>query len=69
MAQELLQTFGQDIKEVRLRPSSGGIYTIHLGDDLIWDRKRDNGFPDAKVIKQLVRDHVWPERSLGHTDR
>ena len=36
--------------------------------DLIWERKRDGGFPEAKVLKQKVRDIVWPERDLGHSD-
>jgi len=69
MAQELLSTFGQDLGEVTLVPGTGGIFTITLDEHLIWDRKRDGGFPDAAQLKQLVRDIVWPERDLGHSDR
>jgi len=74
MAQELLQTFGQDLDEVALRPGTGGVFEIrvHMPDgseELIWERKRDGGFPEAKVLKQRVRDLVWPERDLGHSDR
>ncbi len=69
MGQELLQTFGQDIGEVALVPGTGGIFEIRIGDELIWERKRDGGFPEAKVLKQIVRDRVWPERDLGHSDR
>lgn len=69
MAQELLQSFGQDLGEVTLVPGTGGIYQIHLDGALIWDRKADGGFPEAKVIKQKIRDLVWPERDLGHVDR
>lgn len=69
MAQELLQTFGQDLGEVVLVPGTGGIYLIHLNGELIWDRKADGGFPEAKVIKQKIRDVLWPERDLGHADR
>lgn len=36
---------------------------------MLWDRKRDGGFPETKVLKQRVRDVVQPERSLGHSDR
>ena len=36
---------------------------------LVWDRKRDGGFPDAAKLKQLVRDVIDPERDLGHSDR
>ncbi|MDB6453781.1 SelT/SelW/SelH family protein [Falsirhodobacter sp. 20TX0035] len=69
MAQELLQSFGQDIGSVTLVPGTGGIFTITLDGDLVWDRKRDGGFPDSKALKQLVRDRVWPDRDLGHVDR
>jgi selenoprotein W-related protein len=69
MAQELLSTFGTDLGEVALMPGTGGVFQIMCDDALIWDRKRDGGFPDVKTLKQLVRDRVAPERGLGHTDR
>lgn len=69
MAQELLQTFGQDIGEVALIPGTGGNFEIRCGKDLIWERKRDGGFPGPKELKQRLRDRIWPERDLGHTDR
>ena len=69
MAQELLSTFGQDLGEVALVPSTGGHFEITLDGETIWERKADGGFPEAKVLKQRVRDHVWPERDLGHSDR
>jgi selenoprotein W-related protein len=69
MAQELLSTFTTELGEVALIPGTGGIFQIACGDDVIWDRKRDSGFPDVKTLKQLVRDRVAPERDLGHTDR
>ncbi|PRD49779.1 selenoprotein W-related protein [Phyllobacterium myrsinacearum] len=68
MAQELLSTFGADLGEVALIPGTGGVFEIRVEDDLIWERKRDGGFPEAKVLKQKVRDIVWPERDLGHSD-
>lgn len=69
MAQELLSTFGTDIGGVTLIPGTGGIFEIRVGDDLIWERKRDGGFPDVKVLKQMVRDRIDPDRDLGHIDR
>ena len=68
MAQELLQTFGQDIGEVALAPGTVGIFTVSVDGALIWDRKEREGFPDAKVLKQLVRDRIDPDRDLGHSD-
>jgi selenoprotein W-related protein len=40
-----------------------------LDDDVLWDRKEQGGFPELSRLKQLVRDRVAPDRSLGHTDR
>ena len=69
MAQELLSTFGVELGAVTLIPGTGGIFEIHVDGALIWERKRDGGFPDAKELKQPVRDAVDPERDLGHLDR
>ena len=70
MAQELLTTFTDDLRGVSLVPSEvAGRYTVHLGDALLWDRKREGRFPEPKEIKKLIRDLIDPERNLGHNDR
>ena len=69
MAQELLSTFSEELDGVTLVPSTGGIFQIEVDQVLVWDRKRDGGFPDVKTLKQLVRDRIDPDRSLGHIDR
>ena len=69
MAQELLSTFGQHLGEVVLVPGSGGIFEITCDDTLVWERKRDGGFPDAALLKQRIRDVIDPGRDLGHADR
>ncbi|MCD7058766.1 SelT/SelW/SelH family protein [Pelagibacterium xiamenense] len=69
MAQELLSTFGADLGSVALVPGTGGIFEIAIDGALVWERKRDGGFPDVKTLKQIVRDHIDPDRDLGHTDR
>lgn len=69
MAQELLSTFSLEIGAVSLVPGTGGIFEIHLDGELVWERKRDGGFPDIRQLKQIVRDRIDPERSLGHVDR
>jgi selenoprotein W-related protein len=69
LAQELLSTFGNEIGEVALVPGTGGIFQIHCEGALIWDRKSDGGFPEAKVLKKRVRDRLDPGRDLGHLDR
>ena len=69
MAQELLSTFGDELGEVSLVPGTGGIFQIDYNGETLWERKRDGGFPDAKILKQRVRDRLDPGRDLGHLDR
>lgn len=69
MAQELLSTFSEEVGEVALVPGTGGIFTIEVAGDLIWERQRDGGFPGPKDLKQRVRDKLAPARDLGHVDR
>ncbi|KAF2867820.1 Rdx family-domain-containing protein, partial [Massariosphaeria phaeospora] len=78
-AQELLSTFSTQIGEIALVPATGGLFTVELtySSDatseaqkvLLWDRKAEGGFPETKVLKQLVRDHIDPNKDLGHSDR
>ena len=69
LAQEILTTFSEDIGEVALQPGNGGILEIRLNDELIFSRKESGRFPEAKEIKQLIRDQIDPKRDLGHSDR
>lgn len=70
MAQELLNTFTDEIHGVLLVPSeTGGAYHIHIDELLVFDRKAQGRFPEIKELKQLVRNVVSPDKSLGHSDR
>lgn len=69
LAQELLSTFGSELGGVTLVPGTGGVFEITCDGQVIWERKADGGFPEAKVLKQRVRDRIDPERDLGHNDR
>lgn len=73
-AQELLSTFGGDLGEVAMAPGDSGVFRVYIQasssseEKLIWDRK-EQGFPDSKDLKQLVRDVIDPNRNLGHSDK
>lgn len=68
LSQELLHTFSEEIKTMSLHPDTGGRFEIFCNSTQIWERKKDGGFPEAKVLKQRVRDIIDPERDLGHSD-
>lgn len=70
MAQELLTTFTDDVHGVLLQPSEiSGRFSVRIDDLVVFDRKIAGRFPDIKELKQLVRDVVNPDKSLGHSDR
>jgi len=69
MAQELLSTFAVDLGAVTLAPATGGAFRIEYDGELLWERKRDGGLPDAAMLKRPVRDRLDPARDLGHIDR
>lgn len=72
-AGELLQTFADELDEVALAPTTGGVFRIDVTVDGarhgVWNRKTDGGFPEITALKRSVRDLVAPDRSLGHADR
>jgi len=72
LAQELLTTFEEELGGVTLVPASGGRFEINViskeATDLIWSRKQEGRFPEAKEVKQRLRDYLCPDRSLGHSD-
>lgn len=68
MAQELLTTFPGDLAEVALSPGTGGVFEVRLDGEVLFSRRQAGRFPEARELKQLVRDRVAPGRSLGHSD-
>ena len=68
-AQELLTTFEGEITALTLLPGTGGVFEVRVNDSLVWSRATEGRFPEMKELKQLVRDHVDPEKDLGHCDR
>ena len=70
MSQELLETFSEDLESVSLHPAdASGTYQVFIDDQLIWDRREEGGFPQPKELKQRIRDHIAPDKDLGHIDR
>ena len=65
----VLIVIADDLGGVTLVPGTGGIFEIRCAGSLLWERTRDGGFPEAKVLKQRLRDLIDPGRDLGHADR
>lgn len=69
LAQELLSTFSDELGLVALKPGTGGVFLVTCDGAQLWERKAGGGFPEAKVLKQRLRDLIDPGRDLGHVDR
>lgn len=68
-AQEILTSFVDYAGGVELIPSEiTGRFIIKVDEEEIWDRKRNGGFPEITKLKQLIRDKIAPNLSLGHSD-
>ncbi|GED98809.1 SelT/SelW/SelH family protein [Gordonia crocea] len=66
LAGELLSTFGAELAGVTLVPGTGGVFTVDVDGERVWDRTADGGFPDAAQLKRRVRDAALPDWNLGH---
>jgi selenoprotein W-related protein len=71
--QELLQTFGDKLGEAALVPAASGMFKVEVVAEgaasvTVWERTVNGGFPDSKILKQKVRNVLWPEEQLGHVD-
>ena len=69
IAQELLNTFAQDLREVALVPGRGGIFEIRVDGEIVFSRRDAGRFIEPTELKQAIRDRVAPGRDLGHIDR
>ncbi|MCH8815895.1 MAG: Rdx family protein [Chloroflexi bacterium] len=66
LAQELLTTFEEDLSEVAIKPSSGGIFEVALDGETIATNRETKRMPETSEVKRLVRDRLAPERRIGH---
>lgn len=73
LSQELLTTFNGTLAASSLVPNhDGGVFIVKVTTEevqqIVWDRTVDGGFPEAKVLKQRVRDVIAPKLDLGHSE-
>lgn len=56
LAKILLNEHKNDIKQLMLIPSSGGVFEVTLNDDLIFSKKELNRYPEEEEIETLIRE-------------
>lgn len=66
IAQELLRAFETEVRDVALKPGSGGNFIVRLDGVVLFSRREHGRFPEAKELKLLVRDAIGSKRCFGH---
>ena len=54
MASDLLEKYGNDISELKLIPSGGGVFEIRKNEKLVFSKKQLDRFPELEEIIQLI---------------
>ena len=68
LAQEILSTFEEDVGEVALVPSGGGILEVRVDGEVVASNRDGATIPDVRDVKRAVRYRVAPARKFGHED-
>lgn len=58
LAEALLDEFGQDIRELKLMPSGGGVFEITVDGKLIFSKKQEHRHPTIDEIKKALRQTI-----------
>ena len=54
LANEILEKYGTDVKELTLIPSGGGVFEVIKNGDLIFSKKSLDRFPDDGETMNLI---------------
>lgn len=54
-AQNLLRELGDNVGEVALIPGSDGVYIVRSDEQVIWNRKVENSFPETDELVKRIR--------------
>ena len=54
LANEILEKYGTDVKELTLIPSGGGVFEVIKNADLIFSKKSLDRFPDDGEVMNLI---------------
>lgn len=54
LARKVLNDHKNDIKELSLIPSSGGVYEVSFGDEIIFSKKEKGDYPEKDEIEDII---------------
>lgn len=58
LARKLLNEHKNNIAEISLIPSSGGVLEVSFGDELIFSKKETGQYPENDEVENIVRSKI-----------
>jgi selenoprotein W-related protein len=56
LAEAVLDEFGQDVKELTLIPSRGGVFEVTVNGRLVFSKKQTGRHPSLDEVRKLLRE-------------
>jgi len=54
----ILESFEHDLEDVTIIPSDGGVFEVHLGDELIFSKKKEGRHAEYDEVLQALRERL-----------
>ena len=58
LAESLLDEYKNSLKMVNIIPSSGGVFEVKLGEELIFSRKELERFPEDNEVENILKSKL-----------
>ena len=58
LAESLLGLYKGDLEDIRLVPSSGGIFEVKLNDEMVFSKKELNRYPNENEIEETIKEKL-----------
>lgn len=58
LTRSVLNEYKNGIEVINIIPSSGGVYEVKFGDELIFSKKDLNRFPEKNEIEDIIRERL-----------
>lgn len=58
LAENLLNEHKNSLNMVKIIPSSGGVFEIKLGDELIFSKKELDRFPEDNEVENMIKSKL-----------
>lgn len=58
LAQNLLDQHKNNLENVSIIPSSGGVFEVKLGDELLFSKKELNKFPEENEVEEIIKEKL-----------